>query len=87
VRGLELIPLPEEETCCGFGGIFSVVYPEVSRTMMENKVHNIQASGAQVVVVSEPGCLMNIAGGLTQVGSTVRAMHLIQILASSGGAG
>lgn len=86
VRGLEFIPLPEEETCCGFGGIFSVVYPEVSRSMMENKVRNIEASGAQVVVVGEPGCLMNIAGGLVKVGSPVRAMHLIQILASNGGA-
>jgi L-lactate dehydrogenase complex protein LldE len=82
VRGLELIPLGEEETCCGFGGIFSVVYPEVSRDMMENKVRNIQASGAEVVVVGEPGCLMNIAGGLHKAGSPVRAMHLIQVLAS-----
>ena len=82
VRGLELIPLGDEETCCGFGGIFSVVYPEVSREMMENKVRAIQASGADVVVVGEPGCLMNIAGGLRKAGSSVRAMHLIQILAS-----
>ena len=86
VRGLEFIPLREEETCCGFGGIFSVVYPEVSRDMMENKVRNIQASGAEVVVVGEPGCLMNIAGGLHKIGSPVRAMHLIQVLAFNGGA-
>jgi L-lactate dehydrogenase complex protein LldE len=85
VRGLEFIPLPEEETCCGFGGIFSVVYPEVSRAMMEGKVRNIQASGAEVVVVGEPGCLMNIAGGLRKIGSPVRAAHLIQVLASEGG--
>src|SRR5512143_3378254 len=68
VRGLELISLPEEETCCGFGGVFSVVYPEVSRAMMEAKVRNIEAAGAEVVVVGEPGCLMNIAGGLAQAG-------------------
>lgn len=82
VRGLELIPLEAEETCCGFGGIFSVVYPEVSRDMMEDKVRHIEASGAEVVVVGEPGCLMNIAGGLNKVGSSVRAMHLIEVLAS-----
>jgi L-lactate dehydrogenase complex protein LldE len=86
VRGLELIALPEEETCCGFGGVFSVVYPEVSRTMMEAKVRNIEAAGAEVVVVGEPGCLMNIAGGLAKVGSRVRPMHLIQVLAAGGAA-
>jgi L-lactate dehydrogenase complex protein LldE len=84
VRGLDFVPLEAEETCCGFGGIFSVVYPEVSREMMENKVRNIEASGAEVVVVGEPGCLMNIAGGLNKVGSRVRAMHLIEVLAAGG---
>jgi len=84
VRGLELISLPEEETCCGFGGVFSVVYPEVSRAMMEAKVRSIEAAGAEVVVVGEPGCLMNIAGGLAKAGSRVRPMHLIQVLAAGG---
>jgi L-lactate dehydrogenase complex protein LldE len=84
VRGLELVPLPEEETCCGFGGIFSVIYPEVSREMMTAKVRNIQASGAEYVVVGEPGCLMNIAGGLQRIGSPVRAVHLIDVLAARG---
>jgi L-lactate dehydrogenase complex protein LldE len=83
VKGLELIPLPEEETCCGFGGIFSVVYPEVSKTMMEAKVRNVVATGAQVVVVAEPGCIMNVAGGLKKIGSPIRAMHLIEVLASN----
>jgi L-lactate dehydrogenase complex protein LldE len=81
VQGLEFIPLPEEETCCGFGGAFSVTYPEVSRAMMENKIGHILASGADTVVVGEPGCLMNIAGGLFKAGARVRAMHLIDLLA------
>ncbi|MCE5265896.1 MAG: (Fe-S)-binding protein [Deltaproteobacteria bacterium] len=84
VRGLELIALDDADTCCGFGGIFSVVYPEVSRAMMETKVKNIIASGAEVVVVSEPGCLVNIRGGLMKAGSGVRAMHLIEILVGEG---
>ena len=84
VQGLELVPLNEEETCCGFGGIFSVLYPEVSRSMMEAKVRNIAASGADTVVACDPGCLMNIAGGLQKINSPVRAMHLIEILARQG---
>ncbi len=82
VRGLELISLPEEETCCGFGGIFSVIYPEVSRDMMSDKVRNIMATDAEAVVVGEPGCLMNIAGGLHKAGSAIRPVHLISVLAA-----
>jgi L-lactate dehydrogenase complex protein LldE len=82
VRGLEYVPLKQEETCCGFGGIFSVVNPEVSRLMMTDKVNNIIASGAEAVVVSEPGCLMNVAGGLRKAGSQIRAMHIIEVLAA-----
>lgn len=81
VEGLEFIPMNEEETCCGFGGAFTVTYPAVSRSMMENKVNNIIASGADTVITCEPGCLMNIAGGLHQAGSNIRAMHIIDLLA------
>jgi len=76
--------LPEEETCCGFGGVFSVIYPEVSRAMMEAKVANIITSGAEAVVACDAGCLMNIGGGLRKVGSPIKALHLIEILASDG---
>jgi L-lactate dehydrogenase complex protein LldE len=82
VKGLEYIPLQEEETCCGFGGSFTVTFPEVSRSMMQNKVDHILASGAEAVVMCEPGCLMNIAGGLQKAGSNIRAMHIIDLLAS-----
>lgn len=82
VKGLELIPLQGEETCCGFGGAFTVTFPEVSRSMMENKVKNIIASQADAVVMCEPGCLMNVAGGLQKAGSTIRAMHIIDLLAT-----
>ncbi len=82
VKGLEFVPSKEEETCCGFGGAFTVTYPEVSRAMMENKVKDILACGADTVVTCEPGCLMNVAGGLQKAGSKIRAMHIIDLLAS-----
>jgi len=50
--------------------------------MMENKVKDIVASGADTVVMCEPGCLMNIAGGLHKTGSNIRAMHIVDLLAS-----
>lgn len=86
VKSLELVPLDEAETCCGFGGVFSVVNPEVSSSMLQAKIKNIQASGAEFVAMVDPGCLMNIAGGLHKTGSPIRALHLAQILASNGGA-
>ncbi|MFM8322653.1 MAG: (Fe-S)-binding protein [Chloroflexota bacterium] len=82
VRGLELLPLTEEDTCCGFGGAFSVTFPEISQAMLRDKLKNIQASGAEQVVVTEPGCLMNIAGGLQRAGSSLRAVHIIDVLAA-----
>jgi L-lactate dehydrogenase complex protein LldE len=85
VEGLELVPLPGEETCCGFGGVFSVIYPEVSKAMMEAKLRAIEESGAEVVVACDAGCLMNIAGGLERTRSRVKAIHLIEVLTAEGG--
>jgi L-lactate dehydrogenase complex protein LldE len=85
VKGLELVPLGEEETCCGFGGAFSVIYPEVSQAMMNAKLQNIEASGAEYVVALDPGCLMNIGGGLYKNKSRVQAKHLIEILTANEG--
>lgn len=84
VRDLELVPLADEETCCGFGGVFSVIYPEVSRIMMESKVKNIIDTQAEAVIACDAGCLMNISGGLKKAGSPIKALHLIDVLAASG---
>jgi L-lactate dehydrogenase complex protein LldE len=83
VQGLELVPMMEEETCCGFGGVFSVIYPEVSRSMMEQKLKNIINSGAENVVACDAGCLMNIGGGLRKAGTSVKALHIIDILSAN----
>jgi L-lactate dehydrogenase complex protein LldE len=85
VRDIELVPLPEEESCCGFGGAFTVIYPEVSRAMVEAKVRAIVASGAEAVVTGDAGCLMNIAGALRKAGAAVRPLHLVEVLASGQG--
>ncbi len=85
VQGLELVPLEGEDTCCGFGGIFSVVYPEVSKAMMDAKLNAIEASGASAVVACDAGCLMNIGGGLHKRGDKVKALHIIDVLAAGNG--
>jgi L-lactate dehydrogenase complex protein LldE len=84
VRGLEYVPLERADECCGFGGSFSVRYPGVSGAMVNDKAALIEKSGAEVVVATDAGCLMNIAGCLRRRGSPVRALHLAEILAATG---
>lgn len=80
VAGLELIDLPRQETCCGFGGAFSVKYPHISQDMVADKVSNVASTGADTLVSCDMGCLMNIGGALSRQGSNVKVRHLAQVL-------
>jgi len=82
VKGAELVELPNAETCCGFGGTFAVKYPEVSVAMLDEKVDAIERAGVDAVVSGDAGCLMQIGGRLSRRGSSVRALHLAEVLAS-----
>jgi L-lactate dehydrogenase complex protein LldE len=83
VRGVELVELPGADTCCGFGGTFSVKYPEISVAMLDQKVSAIEAAGVDAVVAGDASCLMQIEGRLSRTGSRVRALHLAEVLAST----
>jgi len=83
VRGLELVPLPRCEDCCGFGGAFSVKLSDVSAAMADEKSEHIESTGADHVVSTDLGCLMNIQGRLDRRGSRVRTLHLAEILATT----
>jgi L-lactate dehydrogenase complex protein LldE len=82
VKGLELVPLERFDECCGFGGSFSVRYPGISGSMVQDKAALIEKSGADTVVATDSGCLMNIAGCLHRRGCRVRALHLAEVLAA-----
>jgi len=84
IPGLSLIEMDESDRCCGFGGTFSVKYPEISSAMVDDKVKTILETGAKAVVGCDVSCLMNISGRLSRIGSTVRALHLAEILANTG---
>jgi L-lactate dehydrogenase complex protein LldE len=84
VEGLALAPLAGEETCCGFGGTFCVKYPAISNAIADEKAAAIEASGAGLLLAGDLGCLMNMAGKLHRRGSTVRAMHTVEVLAGMG---
>ena len=79
--GIELVPLKDEDECCGFGGLFSVKMPEVSTAMMDTKIKNIEATGADHVVGVDVSCLMHIGGGLRRQGSKITPKHIAEVLA------
>ncbi len=83
VKGLELVPLERFDECCGFGGSFAVRYPGISGAMVGDKAALVEKTGAEAVVATDAGCLMNIAGCLRRRGSAVRALHLAQVLENS----
>jgi L-lactate dehydrogenase complex protein LldE len=86
VAGVDLVELTGADECCGFGGSFSVRLPEVSTAILDKKLANVEATGADCLVACDAGCLMQMRGGLSRRGSRVRALHLAQVLAGPSGA-
>jgi L-lactate dehydrogenase complex protein LldE len=84
IEGLSLKPLAGEETCCGFGGTFCIKYPAISNAIVAEKAAAIEASGADLLLAGDLGCLMNMAGKLHREGSPVRAFHAIELIAGMG---
>lgn len=80
VDGLDIIDLPEKESCCGFGGTFSVKYPHISEGMVEDKVNNVLSTDADTLVSCDMSCLMNIGGALSRQQESVSVKHLAQVL-------
>jgi L-lactate dehydrogenase complex protein LldE len=83
VRGAEFVELDNAESCCGFGGTFSVKYPEISLAILDQKIEAIERAGVQAVVSGDASCLMQIGGRLSRKGSKVRVMHLAELLAAT----
>ncbi|SLN21027.1 (Fe-S)-binding protein [Oceanibacterium hippocampi] len=81
VEGLTLTPLPGAETCCGFGGTFAVKYGEVSTDMVSRKCDDVAATGADLLLAGDLGCLMNIAGRFRREGKRVECRHVAEVLA------
>jgi L-lactate dehydrogenase complex protein LldE len=80
VEGATLLPLTREDQCCGFGGSFSVRYPQISTAMVDDKVKCILATEADALVSTDAGCLMNIGGRLHRLGKPLEVMHLAELL-------
>ncbi len=83
VRGLDLVGLPGDRECCGFGGTFAVKNADTSTAMLADKMQGVLDTRAQVVTAGDNSCLMHIGGGLSRLNTGVRALHLAEILAST----
>ena len=82
VGGVEFVEMEASDACCGFGGTFSVKFPEISTVIAEEKISNIARSGADTVAACDSSCLMQIAGLASRKGVNVRCLHLAELLAS-----
>ena len=82
VRGAEFVEAQSSDACCGFGGTFSVKFPEISVAMLDRKLAEIEQIEVDAVVSGDVSCLMQIGGRLARRGSSVRTLHLAELLAS-----
>ena len=80
VPGVERIEMEQADVCCGFGGTFSVKYPDISGAMLQDKIDHVRETGADALVACDSSCLMQIAGGMDKQGVGVRPMHLAQLM-------
>ncbi|MBM4002352.1 MAG: (Fe-S)-binding protein [Planctomycetes bacterium] len=82
VEGLTYVPLIRQDQCCGFGGSFAVRYPHVSGAMVDDKMRCLIQCGADTVVSTDTGCLMNIGGKLHRDNRDIKVLHLAELLDS-----
>jgi L-lactate dehydrogenase complex protein LldE len=81
VKGLELLEMKDCEICCGFGGTFSIKFPEISNAIVEKKCANITEAGADLLLAGDVGCLLNMAGKLRRQGRAIAVRHVAEVLA------
>ena len=82
VRGAEFVEMENSDVCCGFGGTFSVKYPEISVAILDQKIESIERARVDAVIGLDASCLMNIGGRLSRKGINVKPMHLAELLNS-----
>jgi L-lactate dehydrogenase complex protein LldE len=84
LHGAKVVDLPNEKECCGFGGLFAIRNAEISTEIGRRKVRNIEASGADVVVVNDVSCMTHLNGILKRENKTPRVLHISELLNRKG---
>ncbi|RJX35876.1 MAG: 4Fe-4S dicluster domain-containing protein [Desulfarculus sp.] len=81
--GYQYLPYAEEEVCCGFGGSYSLEFPELSAAILESKLDQVAATGAELLVTDCPGCVLQLRGGLDQRRSPIQVLHMAEAAAAA----
>lgn len=81
VKDLEMVPLNDNETCCGFGGTFSIKYEPIATAMLEHKLEAVEKSGADYIISTDVSCLMHLKAYIKKQGFTFKTLHIAEVLA------
>jgi glycolate oxidase iron-sulfur subunit len=83
IPGIDLVDVGESDMCCGSAGVYNLLEPEPAAALRDRKVDQVRATAADVLVSSNPGCLLQIGSGLRAAGDRIRTQHLVQLLDAS----
>jgi glycolate oxidase iron-sulfur subunit len=83
IPGLELREIADPEICCGSAGIYNLLHPEPARELGDRKARNVLATGAELLVTANPGCLMQVAASLQRLGGRIAMAHTVEVLDAS----
>lgn len=83
IEGVQMIPLVEAENCCGSAGIYNLMHTQLSLKVLERKMVNIEDTGAEILVTTNPGCILQIQKGLRDQDSAMIVQHLVELLDQS----
>ncbi|MFZ2447858.1 MAG: L-lactate dehydrogenase (quinone) large subunit LdhH [Syntrophobacteraceae bacterium] len=79
--GLDYTPVKDEDVCCGFGGSYSMDFPEISAELLKRKLDNVEAARAELLVTDCPGCVLQLRGGMDKRGGKVKVKHIAEAVA------
>jgi glycolate oxidase iron-sulfur subunit len=83
IPGLEVREVPEPEICCGSAGIYNLLEPGPAGELGERKARNIFATGADLLVTANPGCVMQVAAAARRIGIGLASAHTVEVLDAS----
>jgi len=83
IAGYQYVPSKDEDVCCGFGGSYSIDFPEISSEILKKKLDNVEAADAEILVTDCPGCVLQLRGGMDKRGRKVLVKHIAELLAEN----
>ena len=85
IPDLEFREMREADRCCGSAGIYNLLYPELSFRFLQAKINHAIATGAEIIVTANPGCQLQLQGGIRRAGLSLKVLHLAELLARAYG--